>query len=189
MMDNKSLLNKLAEGDVRAFNRIYNDYYMRIYRFVRRAVSANEDAEEIVQEVFVKLWDKRSMIDPEKSFNSFIYTISKNTIHDYLRRVLREKKYIEEVITEFSIPDNQLEDIINFRETESVIRQLIEKLPPKRRQAFELSRYKGKTYREISALMNISENTVDTHIRKSLAWLKKGLVQMSSVLFVIVFSR
>ncbi len=186
-MDRKKLLEKLSKGDVHAFNRIYKDYYARIFGFVHHTISSREDAEEIVQEVFIKIWDKKSDIDPEKSFNSYIYTISKNSIHDYLRRVLRERKYIEEIITEFSLIDNQLEDIVNYRETEKVIKQLIEKLPPKRKEAFELSRFSNKTYREISSIMNISENTVDTHIRKSLAWLREGLIQLSSFLAIVTF--
>ncbi len=182
-MDKKKLLFSLSKGDVNSFNRIYGDYYDRIFRFVYQTISNREDTEEIVQEVFIKIWDKKSEVDPNKSFNSYIYTISKNCINDYLRRVLRSKKYIEELISEFSLIDNQLEDIVNYRETEKVIKLLIDKLPPKRREAFELSRFKGKTYREISSIMNISENTVDTHIRKSLTWLRKGLVDLSSFLF------
>ncbi|WP_066628277.1 RNA polymerase sigma factor [Labilibacter marinus] len=180
-----SLIAALKNGDEDAFKGIYELLYARLFRFVKYALSNSEDSEEIVQETFLKLWKSHQDIDLDKSFESFVFTIAKNQIKDFLRKVLSQKKYIESIILENSFESNQLEEIVNYRETDKVIRQLIGMLPEKRRTAFELSRFQGKTYKEISLLMNISENTVDTHIRKALGFLKEGFVRFSSFIFCL----
>lgn len=175
-----SLLERLKKGDKTAFEKVYNLFCNRIYNFIHLSILNNEDAEEIVQEVFIKIWDERINLDVDKSFKSFLYTIAKNKVNDHLRKVLQEKKYLESLIGEFSIADNDLEKIVDYRETQKVIRELVSMLPVRRREAFELSRFKNKSYREISKEMNISENTVDTHIRKALSFLREGVIRFSS---------
>ncbi len=186
MPSNEEILLKFIKGDIEALNWIYKHYHSRLFYFIKKSVSNHQDTEEIVQEIFIKLWKKKGEIDIKKSFDSYLYTIAKNSIHDHLRKVLREKQMVEDFITDFSISEDQLENVINYRDTEAVLMQLIESLPPKRREAFKLSRFKGKSYREISQIMEISENTVDTHIRKSLQWIRKGMIRYSSVLFVLL---
>jgi len=182
---NIKLLRKIKSGDVKAFEAVYEQMRPRMTRFIRLSIGSDEDVEELVQEVFIKIWEEHQNINLEKSFEAFIYTIAKNKINDFLRKVLQQKKYIESFIANYSIEDSNLERIINYRETDNVIRYLIDLLPERRKQAFELSRFKGKSYREISSIMDISENTVDTHIRKSLAFLKEGLVRFSSIIFFL----
>lgn len=181
----RCLLVKLSKGDKAAFEKIYTDFSGRIYHFVHLSILNKQDAEGIVQDVFIIVWSERRNIDLTKSFKSFLYTIAKNKVNDYLRKVLQEKKYLESLIGEFSISDNDLEKIVNYRETQKVISELINLLPEKRKRAFELSRFQGKRYHEIAREMNISENTVDTHIRKALTFLREGVVRFSS--FLIFF--
>ncbi len=181
----KDVLIKFKEGDRKAFDVIHKNLSGRLYRFVNYSIQNSEDAEEIVQEVFLKIWNEKENLDIEKSFEAFVFTITKNKIRDFLRKVLQQKKYLESVITNYSYDDCELEHIVNYRETKDVINKLISMMPERRRKAFELSRFKGKTYREISSLMNVSENTVDTHIRKALSFLKDGLVRFSSILFFL----
>ncbi|GAF03711.1 RNA polymerase sigma factor [Saccharicrinis fermentans] len=181
----KSILEQFKAGNTKAFDTIYGMLSKRLCRFVRYSINNNEDVQEIVQEVFIKLWNERENLNLNKSFEAFVFTITKNKIHDYLRKTLQEKKYIESIIQNYSFQDNELEDIVNFRETDATIKKLIGMLPERRRKAFVLSRFGGKSYREISALMDISENTVDTHIRKALTFLKEGLIRFSSFIFFL----
>lgn len=181
----KLLVLKLREGNVLAFEQLFNRYQSKLINFIRSALSNETEAEEIAQEVFLKIWEKRTGIDPNRSFKSFLYTVTKNEIHDYLRKVLQQKKYVERTIHELAIADNDLEQIVDFRETDKVIKELVNLLPGKRRKVFELSRFHGKTYRQIALEMNISENTVDTQMRKALAFLKEGITKISTCIFFL----
>jgi len=179
------LVTQLRAGNVLAFEQIFNMYQSKLYHFVRITLSNDNDAEEIVQEVFLKVWARREQIDVSKSFKSYLYAITKNEIHDHLRKVLQQKKFIEQTIHELSIGDNDVEKIVNFRETDQVIKELINSLPQKRRKVFELSRLEGKTYKQIALEMDISENTVDTQMRKALLFLREKLVKLATCIFFL----
>jgi RNA polymerase sigma-70 factor (ECF subfamily) len=173
------LIGKIKNGDILAFEKLFNTYQGKLLAFVRMSLSY--DAEEIVQDVFVRLWERREVLDPQKSLKSYLYTIAKNRLYDYLRKSLYQKKYLEESVVDQSLYDTS-EDYINLKETERVLNDLIQLLPEKRRKVFELSRFEGKTYRQISEEMSISENTVDTQMKKALAFLRKGFIKISSYL-------
>lgn len=183
--DDGLLVEQLKGGNVLAFEQIFNLYQPKLYHFVKLTLANDTDCEEIVQEVFLKIWDRREQIDPSKSFKSYLYTITKNEIHDHLRKVLQQRKYIEQTIHELAIGDNDVEKIVNFRETDQVIKELINLLPNKRRKVFELSRLEGKTYRQIALEMDISENTVDTQMRKALLFLKERMVKLATCIFFL----
>ena len=181
----KLLVAELKDGNVLAFEQIFDLYQSKLFHFAKLTLSNDSDAEEIVQEVFLKIWVRREQIDTSKSFKSYLYTITKNEIHDHLRKVLQQKKYVDQTIHELSIGDNDVEKIVNFRETDQVIKELINCLPQKRRKVFELSRLQGKTYSQIAREMNISENTVDTQMRKALHFLREGLVKLATCMFFL----
>ncbi|WP_282035608.1 RNA polymerase sigma factor [Saccharicrinis aurantiacus] len=180
------LVKQLQASDEAAFEKVYDLMASKIYHFVKLSIKNKEDAQEITQEVFIKLWNERERIDSSKSLQSFLYVIAKNKINDHLRKVLNEKKYLESIIHSYNILDDDLVNIIDFRDTEKVILKLISMLPERRRQVFELSRFKGYTYKEISKELGISENTVDTQIRKALANLKEGLLRLSIYLLLVI---
>jgi len=180
------LVKQLQTSDEAAFEKVYDLMASKIYHFVKLSIKNKEDAQEITQEVFIKLWNERERIDSSKSLQAFLYVIAKNKINDHLRKVLNEKKYLESIIHSYNILDDDLVNIIDFRDTEKVILKLISMLPERRRQVFELSRFKGYTYKEISKELGISENTVDTQIRKALANLKEGLLRLSIYLLLVI---
>jgi RNA polymerase sigma-70 factor, ECF subfamily len=174
------LIKKVKNSDMVAFEKLFDAYQGKLLSFVRMTLS--RDAEEIVQDVFVRLWETRDALDPQKSLKSYLYTIAKNRLYDYLRKSLYQKKYLEEAAIEQTSNYNTSEDYINLKETERVLNDLIQLLPEKRRKVFELSRFEGKTYRQISEEMSISENTVDSQIKKALAFLRQGFIKISSYL-------
>jgi RNA polymerase sigma-70 factor (ECF subfamily) len=174
------LIKKVKNSDMVAFEKLFDAYQGKLLSFVRMTLS--RDAEEIVQDVFVRLWETRDALDPQKSLKSYLYTIAKNRLYDNLRKSLYQKKYLEEAAIEQTSNYNTFEDYINLKETERVLNDLIQLLPEKRRKVFELSRFEGKTYRQISEEMSISENTVDSQIKKALAFLRQGFIKISSYL-------
>lgn len=179
------LLNRLKKGDTAAFEELYNIFSAKIYHFIKLSIKSKEDSQELTQEVFITIWKEREQINVNKSIQAFLYVIAKNKINDHLRKVLNEKKYLESVIHSYKFSDDDLQNVIDYRDTKNVIQHLIKLLPPRRRQVFELSRIKGYTYKEIAEELQISENTVDTQMRKAIAYLKEGFVNLSIYLLLL----
>jgi len=187
---NKELLPLLKEGDMIAFDAIYEIYSSRLYRFVLRYIKFETDAEEIVQEVFIKIWEAREKIDVYSSFESFIFTIAYNSTISLLRKRVHEKKYLEHLKTSQQF-DNAPDSIneIQFKELSEKIDSLLNKLTPRQKEIFLLSREEGLKHEEIAKKLNISSNTVKNHIVKALAFLKSNTDSelMFSLLFFYLF--
>lgn len=181
------LVVRIKNGDEVAFELVFYKYKGKLYDFIRRSLSEEVDPEGIVQEIFVKIWVNRIELDPLQSFNGYIYTIARNEIYGHLRKQLNRKKYQEELLHQLTDSANTTDRQIEYQELEKIISKLIEEMPEKRREIFRESRIKGLSYREISEKLSISENTVDTQIRKALGFLKNKLRNYSSFLFFTFF--
>ena len=187
---NRELILRLKNGDMGAFDTIYNKYCKRLYGFVIRYVKQDEDAEEIVQEVFVKIWENRNKIDIYSSFESFLFTITYNAAINLIRKRINEKKYLEHLksIQEVNSPI-ELSDEIQFKELNEKIESLLNELTPRQKEIFQLSRGEGLTHDEIAKKLNISSNTVKNHLVSALKYLKSNLDNglMINVLFFYLF--
>lgn len=187
---NKDLLLLLKNGDVIAFDNIYEMYSKRLYGFVLRYVKQKEDAEGIVQEVFIKIWETRNKIDIYSSFDSFIFTIAYNTTINLLRKRVNEHKYQDRLKSVKQITEaDQIIDDIYFKEINTQLQLLLDKLTPRQKEIFQLSREVGLTYEEIAKKLDISVNTVKNHMVTTLAFIKshidKGLI--ANFLFISLF--
>ncbi|WP_372935745.1 RNA polymerase sigma factor [Mariniphaga sediminis] len=187
---NTDLLKLLKKGNIRAFDAIYEKYSKRLYVFVFRYIKQKTDAEEIVQEVFLKIWESREKIDLYSSFDSFLFTIAYNNTISLLRKRVNEKKYLEHLKHKQQVSDN--EGIIaemHFKEIEKRVKSLLEQLTPRQKEIFYLSREEGLTHEEIAKKLNISANTVKNHLVATLAFLKSGISgnMLAIMLFVHLF--
>lgn len=190
LMSNSELLNLLKEGDMLAFDAIYERYCKRIFAFVVRYVKSETDAEEIVQEVFLKIWENKNKIDVYSSFESYIFTISYNSTISLLRKRVTEKKYID-YLKNLQVAENvfELTDEVYYTELNGQIQSLLSELTPRQKEIFLLSREEGLTHDEIAKKLGISSNTVKNHIVTTLNFLRtkidNGLV--INVFFAYLF--
>lgn len=187
---NTELILLLKEGNMVAFDAIYEKYCRRLFGFVIRYVKLDADAEEIVQDVFVKIWENREKINTYSSFESYLFTISYNSAISLLRKRIHEKKYLEHLNSlrhENVAPE--LTDEIYFKELNNKIQLLLAELTPRQKEIFLLSREEGLTHDEIAKKLGISANTVKNHMVTVLNFLKlnidNGLVV--NALFVYLF--
>ncbi len=179
------LVSRLRNGNVDAFDRLFGIYSSKLYRFAFSLLKNKEDAEEIVQQVFLKVWEKRSNIDTTKSFKSYLFTISYNLIMDELRIRLRQKEYLK-YLENFFDPDSLKSDQkAEYNILKSQIDQIIEELPERRKLIYKLSREKGLSHKEISEQLNISVKTVENQINLTLNIIKKHLGK--NLLLVLLF--
>ncbi len=183
----ENLLLRISEGDQVAFELVFLRYKGRLYDFVNKNLQDKNDAEEIVQEVFLKLWQNRQHLDPSKSLNAFLYTIAKNELFGHLRKMLHKRKYMEEIYYLANNSSDITEKQVEYSELQQTLTALINDLPEKRKKIFLLSREEGFSYREIATELGISENTVDTQIRKALASLKESL--RKKLLLILLFLK
>ena len=173
---------KLAAGDIKAFEMLYNEQYNSLCHFAHRFVLDLDTSREIVQGVFISIWEKRTCLPVEISLKSYLYTSVRNRCLDYLKHLNVEYEYEKMKIREirdsgdnsFNTIDDPLDGLIT-KELENAIKDAIESLPDKCREIFELSKYKGLKYREIAEELNISVKTVETQMSRAIFSLKKKL--------------
>jgi len=182
------LVNRFMTGDQMAFELLFHRYKNKLNGFVIKLAPSHIDADEVVQKVFIKIWLQRDRIKPEKSFSSFLFTIAKHELVDQLRTAINRKIYFvgDEMNVDLQVTDHSQESL--RVELEERVVTLIGELPDRRRQMFEMSRYKGLTYRQIANELGVSENTVDTQIRLALNFLRKEITKVKLMLLVI-FSK
>lgn len=159
-----------------AFNSIYNKYCYKLHEFVLTYLKQEEDAEEIVQEVFVKIWESRGKIDIYSSFESFLFTIAYNATISLLRKRVSENKSREYLKSLQQIDTAEpIIDEIQFRELNQKVQSLLEQLTPRQKEIYLLSREDSLTHKEIAQKLNISESTVNNHLVTTLKYLKSHI--------------
>ena len=187
---NSDLILLIQKDDQVAFYNLYERYCRRLYGFVFRYIKQKEDAEEIVQEVFVKIWESRNKIDAYSSFESFLFTIAYNTTISLLRKRTSEKKYLEH-LQSLQHPDDlpDLIDEIHFNELNDRVQLLLNELTPRQKEIYHLSREEGLSHDEIAKKLDISVNTVKKHMVNTLAFLKSQIDSNLSInlLFAYLF--
>jgi RNA polymerase sigma-70 factor (ECF subfamily) len=187
---NTELVILLKKGDRVAFYNIYERYCKRLYGFVLRYIKVEADADGIVQEVFIKIWESRNKLDAYTSFESFLFTIAYNTTISLLRKRANEKKYMDHLKSIQQIqkaPD--LIDEIQLKELNEQVHNLLNELTPRQKEIFQLSREDGLTHNEIAKKLNISLNTVKKHMANALSFLKSRIDNslIVNLLFVYLF--
>jgi len=187
---NTDLLLLIQKDDRVAFFHIYERYYKKLYGFVLKYLKQKEDTEEIVQEVFVKIWKSRSKIDAYSSFDSFLFTVAYNATMNMLRKKANETKYIEHIKSlQHSHNSPDLVDEIHFNELNNRVQSLLNELTPRQKEIFQLSREQGLSHDEIALKLDISVNTVKKHIANTLAFLKSQIDNdmIVNLLFIFLF--
>lgn len=166
------------------FSEMYLTYYPKLVRFSREYVMLEEDAENITQDVFADLWERRDAMSEIENVNAYLFRLVKNRSLDYLKKKISEQKYVESTQTSFEIELSlKLQSLDRFDvcymsegdDTEILIRAAINSLPKRCRDIFLMSRMEGMKYREISERLGVSINTVECQMGIALKKLRMKL--------------
>ena len=183
----EDLLKIIAQGNSNAFEHIFRKYYADLTRFSLKFIREETLAEEIVQEVFIKIWEKRKEIQVQSSFKSYLYTSVRNSSLNFLK-----SKFSQFSSAELEDKDHQStqnsEDELTGKELDLIIAQAIQNLPEKCRVIFQLSRQGGLSYKEIATELKISPKTVENQMGIALKKLKQFLEKnWDQILLIIIF--
>ncbi|MCD7978206.1 MAG: RNA polymerase sigma-70 factor [Tannerellaceae bacterium] len=174
----EELLKALSHDDLQAFDRLFRNYFPKLKRFLA-GFSGNETmAEDLAQDVFVKLWQNRTSLSHIRNLNAYLYTMARNALYNQL-----ELSYYSHTLSEEHIPEiptlESLEELLFADELEEIIRHTVEHMPPQRKMIFNLSRVEGLKNEEIATRLQIGKRTVETHISAALKELRKALAIFS----------
>lgn len=162
----KELLRRLKEGDREAFDTIYEQWGGYIYNFTCKTLFNKSLAEDITQELFLRLWEHRAQIDEERNFQAWLFTVARNLVYKEGRRMLLNSAFIDVVQKEGPRAGggNTTDDMVNLSFTSEYIAQLIEQMPPARKRIYILNKQDGLSVREIALRLNLSEKTIETQL-------------------------
>ncbi|WP_276361660.1 RNA polymerase sigma-70 factor [Daejeonella sp. H1SJ63] len=172
------LLDLLRSGDKAAFSEIYNRYWKKIFTVAANKIGQLEEAEEIVQEIFISMWNRRESIFITTSLNAYLAVSVKYRVIKVLAKRNLYNKFADHSLSILPQSDNSTQDWLEFEELKSRLAVLVTQLPDKCRLVYKLSREEGMSQKQIAEEFGISEKTVEAHIGKALKHLRTGLGQI-----------
>lgn len=160
------LLQQVANGDEAAFRQVYTHFFKRLYQFAFAMIKTRESAEEIVEDVFVRIWQQREGIPAIRNLRVYLYTATKNSALNYLSQKARQNitEPFDHIAIDLDGSVGTPEQLLITAETHRKIQTAVEALPPRCKMIFKLVREDGLKYREIAEILNISVNTIDAQM-------------------------
>ena len=182
---NRELLQQVATGDRLAFRQLFDLYKLRLYTFVYQFTSSKPDAEEIVQDVFTKLWEVRTSLAGVEYPVKYIFTIARNKTLNHLTKIARDRQLLQQLWVNISQFDNTTEELLQAQESQKLIREAVNQLSPQRQTIFDLSREQGLTHEEIADRLGLSKSRVKNIMVEILKFVKDYLARYSTLISTI----
>ncbi len=185
-MTDRQDLEQIASGDHAAFYRVFIRYHGQVSRYISYLVKDGEQAADLTQEVFIKVWTYRESLPLVRSFDSYLYQIARNAVKDHIRsQTARSAHTLAYSARQQSY--TAFEEEFIARESEHIIRDIVTQMPEARRRVFEMSRYQGLRNEEIAQQLNISKKTVENHLNAALRDIRKLLPALIAIAYALGF--
>ena len=188
LFEEKHLLDKVAKGDRRAFSVLFEQHHNLVFNIAYKLTRSRLLAKEIVQDVFLKIWNKQADLSEIKNFGAYVNTIARNQTIDALRVLAREAlRTVEIEDSLLKRPDYQTEEEIQFRDTSRLIASAVQKLSPQQRKVYQLCHEQGLKYEEAAREMGVSPGTIHSHMKQALKNIRVYLEQADLLLLILLF--
>ena len=191
-MSDERLVSAIKKDDHHAFDELFKKYGPPLFTFVMSIMKEKYWAEEVVQDVFIKIWDKRKDIDSTLSFKSYLFTIALNTTKKIYRKKAQEEKHKQQIVLELHNDHISDIDIVEYKNLLQYVEKIIDKLPPSRREIFIMSKIDGLKNEKIAEHLSISEQTVKNQLVSAMKFLRSEAVKSNNeigLLFFLLFYR
>ena len=180
------LFHRISTGDEDAFAELFRRYDKRIYPFVLKMIRTEAHAEEITQEIFIKIWRHRDKLGAIDQPEAYILTISARHTLDHIKRRLNENKMLQRFSAVQRKTHNDTEENLLFRDKEALIQQAVDQLPPQQKAVYLLSRQQGLSHEQIAKELALSPLTVRNHLGKALRSIRHWLEQQDRLPAVLL---
>jgi RNA polymerase sigma-70 factor (ECF subfamily) len=175
----------LSTGDVAAFERLYRSLEPKLYAFALKLVRSREDTEEIVQEVFVKMWERRATLDPSQNLDGYLFTTAKHLVYNKTRHRVYEFAFGQYLEAYGVTAEDSTQTTLEHQELMQLFEEVCASMPPVRRQVFAMSRTEGLSNVEIATALNTSTSNIENHLNKALKMLREKFKRYDIVYFFL----
>jgi RNA polymerase sigma-70 factor (ECF subfamily) len=180
-ISDSELARNINAGNKNAYKELFDRYAPRVFQFSLSYLKNKSDAEELVQDVFLKIWENRESLDQSKNFKSFIFKIAVNAIYDFIRHKNIENAFSDFTKNNSEIGTNETWHSVIFEDMQQNLQKLVVQLPEQQQKIFQLSKIEGLSNDEIATRLNISKRTVENHIYRAVSFLKEHFKNDSMV--------
>ena len=177
LYEEKLLLKEVSKGNEKAFRILYDRYFDRLAAFIFKLCKCETVTEEIVQDIFLKLWINRHLLDQLDCPKAYIFSMARNSSIDYFRRLARETNLISALSAQLQIANNDIEDRLHAKELRRLIEEAVDQLSAQKKKIFKLSKEEGLSHKEIAEVMQLSKSTVKNHLSETLQYVREHLSQ------------
>jgi RNA polymerase sigma-70 factor (ECF subfamily) len=184
LFDETEVLRLIADGDQRAFTMLFRQYSKKVYSFALRLLKSEGQAEEVVQEVFLRIWLNRGSLSEIENFPAYLNRMSRNHCLNAIKRLTQEQKASLEIANTSTELSHETEEGIAFRGAQELIEQAVSKLSPQQQKVYRLCHVDGLKYEEAAAELNISPGTVHTHMKLALKAIRQHLDHAGAAMMV-----
>ncbi|MEO5593289.1 MAG: RNA polymerase sigma-70 factor [Chitinophagaceae bacterium] len=191
LYDERILLQQVAKGDAKAFRIIFDTYRTKLYTYIFGFVKSGQVAEELVMDVFMKLWTGKELVVQIENFDAFLFRVAHNKTIDFLRSVAKNPDFQELLWDEMQLVSDAFADnALLSREYEDKVREAISLLSPQRKKVYQLSREMDLTHDEIAAQLNLSKSTVNNHLVEAKQFIRHYLVnKFDLAILILIISK
>ena len=168
------MIDELKKGNAETFEQVYNQYCDKVYSYFKKKTGCAEDAQDLMQTTFLKLWQYRSSLSPAYLLDQHLFHIAKTVFIDYLRKQNKAAQAKQEMLVKSNQPTETNPAMLYA--VASQVTSVLSSMPLLRRQVFELNRLQGYSYKEVAELLSISVKAVDNNLAKALKQLRAQLI-------------
>ena len=185
LYSDEDLLLQVAQGSQAAFRLLYDRYRNKIFSISCKIIGTRSAAEDVVQDVFIKLWLKKESLPEIEHFEAYLNVMARNHIFNYLRKIANEKSFFQKPKIKPVQQNNEGLDKVCYKELESLVQKTIDLLPPQQKKAYNFSRIDGLKHEEIAERMGISKSTVKGHIIGALNQIKNAVLSGKELIILM----
>ncbi len=184
----KMMLAKVAQGDRAAFTQLYTQHLGHLYRYVFLFTKSREETDELLQELFIKIWEQRDKLVQVDSLKDYLFRVAKNKLLDNIRHLQIRQRVLSEIRRTRDASALLTGDQCAYREYYHVVQQAIEQLPPRRKLIFRLNIENGLSQEEIAGQLNISKSVVQKQLYSASRFVRRYLFEHSEISMPVLFT-